>query len=204
MLIWYLARSAGLAAFLCLSVATGVGAVGARRSGDPARRVVLQYIHRAAALCGIVLIGLHVATLLADSYAHVGVRGLLPLGSGYRPIAVTLGVLALYLFVAVAVSGALRSRLAGSPRAARAWRAVHVSSYVAWALSAGHFLLAGSDSAAWWGRTTLAGGVAIVAAGVSVRLGTNRPIRRRDRAPAPLPPMAAGSATGRFATDVRT
>lgn len=170
MILWYLARAAGITAFACLSLATGLGALTARNGRDIDRRVVWQYAHRAAALVGVTLIGLHIVTLVADSYAHVGLTGLLPFGSGYRPLAVTLGVLALYLLAAVAVTGMLRGRMARSAAGARRWRYVHVSAYAAWALSAVHFLLAGTDTGTWWARAVLLGGVAVVGTGVAGRI----------------------------------
>lgn len=191
MLIWYLARGAGLAAFAALSVATAVGAAGARRTGDPATRVVRQYVHRAAALSGVALVVLHVTTLLADPYAHVGKRGLVPLGSGYRPVAVTFGVLALYLFTAVAITGALRARLSGSGRAVRLWRAVHLSAYLAWAMSAWHFLTAGTDAATAWARVLLVVGAAVVIGGVGRRLSERGRLTRRRAAPVALAPATS-------------
>ncbi len=185
MLIWYLARAAGLAAFLSLSVATGVGAYTSRRTTDPAARVVWQYVHRAAALSGVVLLVLHIVTILADAYADVGLSGLLPFGSGYRPLAVTLGVLSLYAVAAVWVTGVLRTQMSGSPGSAGLWRRIHLLSYGAWLLAAGHFLLVGSDTGQWWALATLAGGTAAVAAGITARLSDRGPTITRTGTAAP-------------------
>ena len=176
MILWYLARAAGITAFACLSVATGLGALTARNGGQIERRVIWQYMHRAAAMLGVALIGLHIVTLMADPYAKVGLTGLLPFGAGYRPLAVTFGVLALYLLVAVTMTGLLRGRMARSAAGARRWRYIHVTAYAAWAASAWHFLQAGSDSGSWWARTVLVAGTLAVAAGVAARLqAQNRP-----------------------------
>jgi hypothetical protein len=184
MMIWFLARGAGISAFAALSVATGVGAMTARRTGNLERRVLLQYLHRTAALSGVLLLAIHIGSLLLDSYAHVGVLGAtIPLASGYRPAAVTLGVIAMYLLVAVAVTGMLRSRFARSERAVRLWRGIHVCSYGAWALAAWHFLVVGTDSGRWWARAVLFGGVAIVGCGVTARLADRRLVTSRRVAP---------------------
>jgi sulfoxide reductase heme-binding subunit YedZ len=184
MILWYLARAAGIAAFASLSLATGLGALTARSTaGTPSlvraraveRRVVWQYAHRAAALVGVALIVLHIVTLIADPYAGVGVTGLLPFGSAYRPLAVTFGVLAAYLLVAVVVTGLLRGRMARSAAGARRWRYVHVTAYLAWAASAWHFLQAGSDAGTWWALAVLIAGTAVVAGGVAARLTGLRP-----------------------------
>jgi predicted ferric reductase len=184
MMIWFLARGAGISAFAALSVATGVGAMTARRTGNLERRVLLQYLHRAAALSGVLLLAIHIGSLLLDSYAHVGVLGAtIPFASGYRPAAVALGVTAMYLMVAVAVTGMLRSRFARSERAVRLWRAIHVCSYGAWALSAWHFLVVGTDSGLWWARAVLFGGIATVGCGVAARLADRRLVTTRRVAP---------------------
>ena len=190
MLIWYLARGAGIAAFAMLSVATGAGALATRRPAGVGRRgiearVIVQYVHRAAALGGLLLLVVHVSMLLADPSARVGVTGaLLPFASGYRPLAVTLGLLAMYLLIAVAVSGLLRSRFARSARAARLWRGIHLASYSAWAMAAWHFLATGTDAGRWWARIVFFSGVAIVTAGVAVRLtGQRQPPRQQKHGP---------------------
>jgi sulfoxide reductase heme-binding subunit YedZ len=184
MLLWYLARGAGITSFAALSVATGVGAfVSGRRPADASRRVVLQYIHRSAAMAGIVLLALHISMLVADSYSGVGLVGpFVPFASSYRPAAVTLGLLAMYLFVTVAVTGLLRSRFAGSERALRLWRPVHLLSYLAWVLSGWHFLTVGTDAGRLWARLVLLAGVTVVVAGLASRL-TGPQLRRRLRGP---------------------
>lgn len=185
MLIWYLARAAGIAGFAALSVATGAGAYASRRSAHLDRRVVWQYLHRGAALSGVTLIVLHISTLLLDPYAHVGVLGaLVPFLSGYRPWQVTLGVISMYLLVLLAVTGVLRSRFAATPNGVRWWRAIHLSSYAAWAMSAWHFLVTGTDSSHGWAQAVLYGGVAVVAAGVIARVVDGPAVGTRDQVPA--------------------
>ncbi|HET6209217.1 MAG TPA: hypothetical protein VFD94_02480 [Jatrophihabitans sp.] len=185
MLIWYLARGAGVAAFAALSVATAAGAITARRSAAIQRRVLTQYLHRTAAMTGLLLLGLHVYMVLIDSYAKVGVLGaLVPLAAGYRPLAVSLGVLASYLLVVVAGTGLLRARFAASARGARSWRAIHLASYAAWVLAAFHFLTAGTDAGQGWARLVLLAGTGIVAAGVIVRLTEPQPAPQPAAQPA--------------------
>jgi predicted ferric reductase len=179
MLIWYLARGAGISAFGALSVATAAGALASRRTPALQRRLVLQYVHRSAAMAGLGLLALHIPLIVADSYANVGLLGaFVPFTSGYRPVGVALGLLGMYLLVAVAVTGALRSRFAHSARATRTWRAVHLLSYVAWASAAIHFWLVGTDTKQWWALAVLFGGVALVALAAITRLA-GRPAHRR-------------------------
>jgi len=185
MLIWYIARGAGVAAFAALSVATAAGAYTSRSTTRVERRVIVQYLHRAAALSGITLLVIHIGALLLDSYAHVGALGAtIPFASGYRPAQVTLGLVAMYLFVAVAISGAMRSRFTRSDKAIRVWRSIHLGSYGAWALSAWHFLVSGTDSHQAWARIVLLGGIGIVGLGVTARLADAELVTTRTDAPA--------------------
>jgi DMSO/TMAO reductase YedYZ heme-binding membrane subunit len=122
--------------------------------------------------------------MLMDSYAHVGwVGALVPFQSGYRPWQVSLGLVSLYLLVLVSVTGILRSRLASSERASRWWRRIHLSSYAAWAMSAGHFLVAGTDSGTWWALAVLFAGIAVVATGAIARLSDRPALVGRPQAP---------------------
>ena len=97
---WIIGRAAGLSAYLLmvLLVATGhvlshPGRARLRRPG-PATRIRL---HVSLAVFTLALTGLHVVVLATDSYAGVGWRGtLVPMGSTYRPVPVSLGVIALY------------------------------------------------------------------------------------------------------------
>ncbi|MCW2521826.1 MAG: hypothetical protein JWO63_161, partial [Frankiales bacterium] len=137
---------------------------------------------------GVTLLVGHVSFLLMDSYAHVGwVGALIPFQSGYRPWQVSLGLVALYLLVLVAVTGALRARLANSERATRWWRRIHLSSYAAWAMAAVHFLVTGTDSGTWWARAVLIGGTAVVATGVIARLSDRPGLTPRVHAPVARP-----------------
>ncbi|MEO6703087.1 MAG: hypothetical protein ABI140_06955 [Jatrophihabitantaceae bacterium] len=192
MLIWYLARGAGISAFAALSLATAAGALTARRTASVDGRVITQYVHRAAALAGMLLLGLHLSMVLLDSYAKVGLGAIVPFASTYRPIAVTFGLLSTYLLVAVAASGLLRARFAASARGARVWRRIHLASYGAWVMSAWHFLLAGTDAAQWWARLVLLGGVAVVGAAATVRLIDWQP-GVRTAAPQAVPQAAPAS-----------
>jgi hypothetical protein len=153
MTLWYTARGAGLAALLALTLATTLGALGSRRLASVSSRVIVQYLHRSAAVLGLSLLVVHVASILSDGQAHVGVTGaLVPFASSYRPGAVALGSISAYLFLIVAALGAARGRLTASATATRAWRAIHALAYGAWATAIWHGFTAGSDSGVGWVR----------------------------------------------------
>jgi methionine sulfoxide reductase heme-binding subunit len=209
MTIWFTARAAGLSALVLLSIATAIGALISGRSGagrtpsapsarGAERRVILQYLHRVTASLGIGVLALHIVTILADSFAGVGVLGaIVPFTSGYRATWVGLGTIAAYCFVLVSALGFARGRLARTPRGAAIWRGLHASAYAGWALAVAHGFTAGSDSGVGWVRALYVGCIALVVTSGAVRIAVDarpNPLLRRATT-APLPTTAAPLAT---------
>jgi methionine sulfoxide reductase heme-binding subunit len=171
MTLWYTARGAGLAALVLLSTATALGALASMPTRDAARRVVVQYAHRSAAVLGVALIVLHVTAIVLDPRANVGLlSALVPFTSGYRPEWVGLGTIAMYLMLTVAALGAARGRLASSVRAVRVWRGLHALSYGAWAVAVLHGLESGTDVGLAWTNLVFLGCVLAVVASAGARL----------------------------------
>ena len=82
--------------------------------------------------------------LATDEHARVGWTGALaPMASGYRPLAVTLGVLGLYAGLAAGLTAALAGRMAG-----RIWLPIHRVAGVSLVLVWAHSVLAGTDTPA--------------------------------------------------------
>lgn len=140
---WYAARAAGIVAWALLSAAVIWGLLLSTRllHGRPTPRWLLD-LHRFLGGLAVTFTGVHIAGLVGDNYLHVGVADLLvPFASRWRPGAVALGVVALWLLVAVEVTSLLMRRL---PR--RLWHAIHLSSYVLFWTATLHGLLAGTDT----------------------------------------------------------
>jgi len=176
MTLWYLARASGIVAMLMLSLSTALGLIASIRPEvsdvrTVERRLHLQYAHRSAAVTGLVLVGVHMTTLVADAQAGVAVsQAFVPLTASYRPAAVALGTVALYLFILAAVAGAARGRLSRSSFAAGGWRFVHAVAYVGWGLSIGHAVLTGTDATQAWMLTFVIASVSTVLGALSLRL----------------------------------
>lgn len=174
MTLWYLIRALGMVALLAFTASTALGAlsvVGSSGVAGADRRLVRQLVHRSVAVLALVVLGLHIVCSVLDSFVTIPVTAaLLPFGSGYRPLAVGIGVLGMYAVIVAALSGAVRGRLAtAGDAAARAWRVVHMAAYAGWALSVVHGLTAGSDTQRWWGLAVYVGCVLVVLAAVLVR-----------------------------------
>ncbi|HET7272150.1 MAG TPA: ferric reductase-like transmembrane domain-containing protein, partial [Rubrobacter sp.] len=176
-LTWAVARSAGFVAFLA---ATGAVLLGVRRpvrlpvGGLPAR---VYALHRALGITAVLALVVHLTALWMDSFVQFSWLQLLaaPWTSSYRPLAVTLGFLAMVTLLLTAASGALRRLLPG-------WRIVHALAYITFGLSVIHGLLAGSDTGSVWAITLYTGALAAVGA-TSLRrlLAPATPGKRREK-----------------------
>ncbi|MEM8745644.1 MAG: ferric reductase-like transmembrane domain-containing protein [Actinomycetota bacterium] len=140
---WFVARSTGLVAYVLLGVAVIGGLLlSARPFGrTPPPEWTLDW-HRFVGALSVVFTAVHLFAIYADSYIEFGLDDLfVPFASEWRPVAVGLGVLALYLLLAVEITSLLRRRLSR-----RLWRRVHYLSVPTFALSTAHLLMAGDDA----------------------------------------------------------
>jgi predicted ferric reductase len=124
---WYFARASGMVAAVLLVASLVWGVLMATRALKPVDRPAwMLAMHRwfsGLAVTGVVI---HIAALVADSYVHFGTKEILvPMASSWKPGAVTLGVVAMYLLVLVQATSLAMKRL---PK--RVWRGIHMSSYV--------------------------------------------------------------------------
>lgn len=168
---WVLARASGVTSYVLLLALVTTGLVLAHpwarhlRRPAPATRIVL---HASLATFTLAFTALHVVVLATDPWAQVGWRGvLLPMASVYRPVPVTLGVLAVWAGLVTGVT----ARWAG--RVGRAWLPVHRVALAVFALVWAHGVLAGSDTSALRGFY-LATGAAVAGLAVS-RYGARTP-----------------------------
>lgn len=169
---WYVARSSGLVAWalLAASMLWGLALTTRAFSGRAASRWLLD-LHRWLGGLAVVFVGLHLATIVGDSYVHFGLADLLvPFASDWRPADVAWGVVAFYILVAVELTSLLRRRL---PH--KLWRAVHSLSFPLFAVATVHGLLAGTDTARAWAQWSVIGasmGVAFLAVARTVAPNT--------------------------------
>ncbi|MEV4443107.1 hypothetical protein AB0K09_29690 [Streptomyces sp. NPDC049577] len=126
-------------------------------------RLLAQGVHRGLGVAGIGFLALHVWVKVAEG--HVGAAAAaVPFTDRAQPLLVGLGSVAGYLFVTVAVTGAVRSAFAAGGRS-RAWRALHMSAYPAWGAALLHGLHSGRPASGW-----VTAGYALCVAGVAAAL----------------------------------
>ncbi|MEU6296271.1 hypothetical protein [Streptomyces erythrochromogenes] len=104
-------------------------------------RLLAQGVHRGLAVSGLGFLALHIWVKIAEQRTTAS-AALVPFTDVSQPVLIGLGSLAGYLFVAVAVSGAVRSVFAAKGRSLW-WRALHFAAYPAWGASLVHGLKAG-------------------------------------------------------------
>jgi sulfoxide reductase heme-binding subunit YedZ len=141
--LWYLARGAGLAALVVLTLNMVLGIVTSVRWTNPRwPRFVIELLHRNSSLVAFALIVVHVATVVIDSFAPIGWKDtVIPFVGVYRPFWLGLGALAFDILIALIVTSLLRHRMSH-----RTWRFVHWFAYLCWPLVVVHGLGTGSDS----------------------------------------------------------
>lgn len=185
---WYVARGAGVTAWLFLTASIMWGIV--LTSGlFPRRRrpAWLLDLHRGLGGLTVSFVAIHIAALVADNFVHFGLADvLIPFASSWKPWQVALGVLALWGLIAVEATSLAMKRL---PRST--WRAIHFTSYVVFVLTSFHGTFAGTDASnplyAW---TSVAVTVTLVIA-VVIRIlggGRGRPVRPARTQPVGSPP----------------
>jgi predicted ferric reductase len=173
---WYVARATGFVAWglITASVITGLLLSTRLARGRPTPAWTLD-LHRFLGGTAFVATVLHLAGLVGDNYIHFGAADLfVPFASSWEPGAVTLGVLALYLLLAVQGSSILMRRL---PR--RLWRIVHLTSFIVFWSATFHLQLAGTDAANPVARWTVNLAITAVVFLTLVRVLTRRGSTRR-------------------------
>lgn len=177
--LWYVTRATAMAAYVTLSLSVMLGML--RTVARQARERVswmVDELHQVIATLAMVLVAAHLITLLLDPFLPFSVTNLLlPLSEPYRPLAVQLGVGALYTMALVLVSSWLRRRIRY-----KLWRGIHYVSLIAFALATAHGLLAGSDAGEPWMRAVYAGAAAAVAFLTLVRVFAGAPATSQQKA----------------------
>ncbi len=182
---WDTARAGGLISYVLLTTAVSLGLV-LRNRWQSSRwpRLVTNELHGYVSLLALVFIVVHILAVAVDPFTHFGLAAVLvPFASHYRPIWMGLGIVALYLLLAVWLSTRLRKRIGH-----RVWRQIHVLAFGVYAAATLHGLGTGSDTRTAWAAALYATSVGLVGTLLAIRLLAPA---ERDARPRPL---AAGAA----------
>ncbi len=145
-LTWYVARSAGIVAYLLMSTSVVLGVLMSARAKFTWPRFAVEEVHRFLAILTGVFLALHGVALLADRVVPISVLQLIvPFRTAYRPFGVGLGITSALLLLAVSLSNLVRKRLPF-----RFWRRIHYVTLAVWLTATAHGLLAGTDRQDLW------------------------------------------------------
>ena len=142
-LVWYTARAAGIVAWalLAASVVWGLWLSGRVRPFGVRPAWILD-LHRFLGGLATIFVGIHVASILADSYTNFGLSDVLvPFAAKWHPLAVAWGVVGLYAMLAVELTSLARKHLPN-----KIWRRIHVMALPLYVLASIHYLAAGTDA----------------------------------------------------------
>lgn len=185
---WDTARAGGLVSYVLLTTSVSLGLV-LRNRWQSSRwpRLITNELHGYVSLLALVFIAVHVVAVAVDPFTHFGLAAVLvPFASHYRPIWMGLGIVGLYLLLAVWVSTRLRRRIGH-----RLWRQIHVLAFAVYAAATLHGLGTGSDTRAAWAVALYAASVGLVGTLLAIRLLAPA---GRDARPRPLAGLASAVA----------
>ncbi|HEV2581319.1 MAG TPA: ferric reductase-like transmembrane domain-containing protein, partial [Ktedonobacteraceae bacterium] len=158
---WDVARAGGFTAYILLALAVAIGLALTMQLQSPSiwPRIVNSELHNFVTLLALVFTTIHVLAVTIDPFTNFGLNEvLIPFVSHYRPIWMALGIVALYLGLAIGLSTWVRPLIGYSW-----WRRLHVLTLVVFALVTVHGIATGSDTQSWWGFGIYAACIALIA-----------------------------------------
>jgi len=146
-ILWYATRGAGIVSLVLLTGVILLGVIGAMRWQTASwPRFLTTGFHRNLALMTLVFLAIHIVTAVVDPFTALGWNAaIVPFSSPYRRMWLGLGVVAVYLLLAIAATSLLR-RWFGH----RTWRAVHWLAYLMWPIAVIHGIGTGTDQQFKW------------------------------------------------------
>ena len=160
MITWNVLRAAGIGAYLMLWASVAWGLLGTSTVvGKRFAKPSITLIHQFFSTLGLLFLLVHLGGLFIDEYMEFDLLDLMwPGATDFRPVAVTLGIISMYLMFVILGSSWARKRMGP-----KLWRALHALAIPAFILALGHGVLAGTDTARpWmWGLYVLTGGITL-------------------------------------------
>jgi DMSO/TMAO reductase YedYZ heme-binding membrane subunit len=177
---WYVTRSSGIVAWLALTASVLWGVMLSTKAFSTWRRPAwLLDMHRWLAGLTLAFVAVHIAALVADSYVEFDLLDVtVPFASDWKPLPVALGIMAMWLLVAIELTSLAMKRL---PK--RVWRGVHLASYLVFWLTSIHAALAGTDPAQRLYQATAVIMIGAVAWATTYRVLNRRSIARSRTRP---------------------
>ena len=189
---WNVARAGGFTSYILLTLAVLVGLALSTQLQSPSHwpRLINSELHNFLTLLGTIFLGVHVLAVIVDPYTHFGLNEvLIPLASHYRPEWMALGIVALYLGIAIGISTLLRKHIGY-----KWWRRLHVLTLGIFMLATIHGLGTGSDTQTSWALGIYLVSILLVGALLCKRIFFSKPknkhVPARTAVPAPARPTS--------------
>jgi sulfoxide reductase heme-binding subunit YedZ len=182
-LLWYATRGAGVVSLVLLTAVVVLGIVSVMRWQTASwPRFLTTGFHRNLALTTLIFLAIHVVTAAVDPFTALGWEAaIVPFSSPYRRFWLGLGVVGVYLLLAIILTSVLRPLFGPS-----VWRMVHWLAYAMWPVALIHSIGAGTDPRFAWMLAIEAACVGSVIAAVTWRMRRIEPTAWRQL-PATIP-----------------
>ena len=188
---WYTTRSAGIIAYILLTLSTLWGLLTSSRVlSRLIKPPVALELHKAFSFAGIGAVAIHGIALLFDRVVTYSIWQIsVPFVSSYRPVSVAAGVFAGYLILMLSVSFYMKKQIGGP----KIWRTLHYLGFVAFALGSIHGVLSGTDSGSPFMVVLYTASICLVLFLTYIRVLGGRYIPKRRRRVEGPPRPAQGS-----------
>ncbi len=145
---WSVARAGGFTSYILLALSVIVGLALSTQLQSPSRwpRLINSELHNFLTLLGTIFLAVHVLAIWVDPFTNFGWNAVfIPFVSQYDAPWMALGIVAMYLGIAIGVSTWLRPRIGYTW-----WRRLHVLTLAIFVLATAHGIGTGTDSKSWW------------------------------------------------------
>ncbi|HEV2582719.1 MAG TPA: ferric reductase-like transmembrane domain-containing protein [Ktedonobacteraceae bacterium] len=157
---WNVARAGGFTSYILLTLAVAVGLALSTQLQSPSRwpRLLNSELHNFLTLLSSIFIIVHVLAVWIDPFTRFGWNEVfIPFVSTYRTVWMALGIVGLYLGIAIGISTWLRPHIGY-----KWWRRLHVLTLGIYALATLHGIGTGSDTQTWWAFAIYAVSIVLV------------------------------------------
>ena len=157
---WDIARAGGFTAYILagLSVALGLALSMKWQSASKWPRIINNELHNFLALLALVFTTVHVLAVWIDPYTKFGWSEVfIPFLTHYRTIWMSLGIVSLYLGIAIAISTWIRPFIGYTW-----WRRLHYVTLAIYVLVTLHGMMTGSDTNTAWGIGIYGGSIGVI------------------------------------------
>ena len=166
---WLAIRATGVTAWGLLTAVVLWGLLlRTRLLGGAVKPPALLGMHRWLGALALGFLAVHMALLVVDpvvafTIPQLFIPGLAP----WEPLAVSLGILAMWLMVPVSVVGRIRQRLGRN--GAKIFARTHLIAYSAWPFATAHYVFAGTDATTEWSLGLLIAAATLLIFGLLAR-----------------------------------